>query len=92
MKLIASMNKIVNYGLYHQHHTSRFLPFNIVVHNSAMCMPNYFINALEFLPYNFMGAAPLHTYIGDFILHLYVPLIRDMKSLRVLFNLSKYAF
>ena len=58
-------------------------------------MPDYFISGLENLPYHFMGAAPLHTYIGDFIkdtLHLYVPPMRDMKSLRVLLILSDYAF
>ena len=58
-------------------------------------MPDYFISALEILLYHFMGAAPLHTYIGDFIksiLHLYVPPIRDMKSLRILLILSNYAF
>ena len=58
-------------------------------------MPDYFISTLEILPYHFMGAAPLHTYIGDFIkyiLHLYVPLIRDMKSLRVLLVLSNSTF
>ena len=58
-------------------------------------MPDYFISALEILPYHFMGAAPLHTYIGDFIkytLHLYVLPIRDIKSLRILLILSNYAF
>ena len=58
-------------------------------------MPDYFISALEILSYHFMGAAPLHTYIDDFInyiLHLYVPPIKDMKSLRVLLILSNYAF
>ena len=51
-----------------------------------MHVPDYFVSALEILPNHFMEAALLHTYIGDFIkciLHLYVPLIRDMKSLRV---------
>ena len=58
-------------------------------------MLDYFISALEILPYHFMGPAPLHTYIGDFInytLHLYVPPIRDMKSLRILLILSNYSF
>ena len=52
----------------------------------GMHVPDYFISALEILPRYFMGAAPLHTYICDFvkcILHLYVLPIRDMKSLRV---------
>ena len=51
-------------------------------------MSDYFISALEIFPYPFMGAAPLHTYIGDFIkytLHLYVPPMRDMKSIRYMF-------
>ena len=58
-------------------------------------MLDYFISALEILSYHSMGAALLHTYIGDFIkytLHLYVPPMRDMKSLRVLLILSNYAF
>ena len=58
-------------------------------------MPDYFISALEILPYDFMGPIPLHTYIGDFIkciLHLYVPRIRDMKSLRELPILSNSTF
>ena len=58
-------------------------------------MHDYFKSALEILPYDFMGAAPLYSYIGDFIkciLHLSVPPIRDMKSLRVLLILSNSAF
>ena len=58
-------------------------------------MLDYFISALEILPYDFMGAAPLHTYIGDFIkcmLHLYIPPIRDNTSLILLLILSNSTF
>ena len=95
MKLITSMNQIT---LDNKLGTVSSSPHITIVAVQRCCvrlghgMPNYFISALQILSYHFMRAAPLHTYMGDFItLHLYVPLIRDMKSLKVLPILSNYA-